>query len=357
VPTEEGLTVETPLPAPPAPAQRRSRRRLVIALVSVLTVVGLLATAGGVWLVRLQRSYDRNIQRFGDPSRTIPTASRPTAAAPGALNLLLLGSDSRVSAGEPSQWSLGAQRTDAIMLLHIPADRSGAFVASIPRDSWVRIPGHGYGKINAAFSYGGPALMVRTVETLTDVRIDHVVIVDFTGFSKLTDTLGGVTISVPRATRDKRAEFPAGTYRMDGATALNYVRQRYNLPGGDFDRERRQQNWIRAVLRGVASEGTLTDPVRLNHLITELTKSIAADDSFTISQMRDLAWSLRGLPPSQVAFFTAPIAGTGRSPDGRQSIVNLDPVADRALWTSMAHDQVLGWVADHTPALLASTVD
>jgi LCP family protein required for cell wall assembly len=332
------------------------RYRWLYVLLTLLLVVAL-ATVGGVLFIRHKlASYDANIERFQDPTAAIPAASRPAPAKNDALNLLLLGSDSRISAGDPSQWVAGAQRTDAIMLVHIPADRKGAYVVSIPRDSWVDVPGHGDNKINAGFSFGGPALMVQTVEQLTDVRIDHIVIADFEGFKDLTDTLGGVTITVPKSTKDERAEFPAGTYRMDGETALNYVRQRHNLPGGDFDREKRQQNWIRAVLKEMVSKGTLSDPVKVDQVLDQMTKSISTDDSFTLSEMRDLALSMRDLRSNDVAFMTAPVAGTGRSPDGKQSIVRLDQEAGVGLWKSVKDDAMVDWIEKNRPALLGGTV-
>lgn len=344
------------------PASSPWRRGTRIALVMLLVLVTLLAivAAGGVFAVhRLERSYDRNIERFGDPFRAIPPQERPPAVKTAALNVLLLGSDSRISAGDPSMWVEGAQRTDAIMILHIPADRSAAYVVSIPRDSYVPIPGHGRNKINAAFSFGGPALMVRTVEKLTKVRIDHMVIVDFEGFKKITDTLGGVEITVPRATSDERATFRAGTYRMDGATALNYVRQRHNLPGGDFDRERRQQNWIRSVTHEAMRGGTLTHPLKLNDVLTALTRSISTDDDFTIGEMRDLAISLRGVGPDGLALFTAPVRGTDMIGGGHgpaMSIVWLDQARDAVLWKAMARDRMAAWAAGNSGAELGTTV-
>jgi len=342
------------------PSRGRRLARLALVMVLVLLVFAGLVAAGGAYVVhRLERSYDRNIQRFGDPFKSIPQQDRPAPVNNAAMNVLLLGSDSRISAGDPSQWVVGAQRTDAIMIVHIPADRSAAYVVSIPRDSYVPIPGHGKNKINAAFSFGGPALMVRTVEKLTGVRIDHMVVVDFTGFSDITDALGGVTITVPRATSDERASFRAGTYRMDGPTALNYVRQRHHLPGGDFDRERRQQNWIRSVAGEAISTGTLTHPFTLTKVLTALTKSIATDDSFTIGEMRGLAVSLRGIHSDDLAMVTAPVAGTdmiGGTHGPAMSIVLLDHAKDAVLWKAIAQDRMAAWAAKNSDAMLGTTV-
>ncbi len=337
----------------------RGRRGVLIIFGTLFGLLGLLA--GGAFLTfnHLKAGYDRNIQRFGDPFKAIPQASRPTtdAAASGAVNILLLGSDSRVSAGDPSQWTIGGQRTDAIMVLHIPANRKGAYIVSIPRDSWVTIPGHGPAKINAGFSFGGPTLMVETIESVTGVRIDHVAIVDFDGFKQITDALGGVKITVPKTVTSKvQGTIKAGTYTMDGATALTYVRQRYNLPGGDFDREKRQQNWMRAMMVKLMSKGTLTNPFTLNDVLSAVTKSLSTDDAFSIDQMQGLALSLRSVRSADVKFMTVPIQGTGWSPDHKQSIVVLDKQADAGLWSAVRKDSVSQWIATHDANLLGQTV-
>jgi LCP family protein required for cell wall assembly len=342
-------------PGGPAPAPRR-KGRLAVRLLLICLIIGLVLAAGGIgtffWL---QRGYDQNIERIGNPFGTLPEETRPKPAPLGATNILMLGSDSRIST-DPGAWVRGAQRTDAIMIAHVPADRSAVTVTSIPRDSWVAIPGHGRNKINAGFSFGGPTLMVKTVEDYTGVRIDHVVIVDFEGFKDITDELGGVKINVAKSTSDERANFAAGPQVMDGETALKYVRQRHNLPGGDFDRVRRQQNWIRAVALKTLDKGTLTSPLKLNGVLDSLTSSIAADNGFSIGKMRSLAISLRSVRGGDLTFLTAPVAGTGRSPDGKQSIVNLDAAENKALWKAVAGDKLDAWLAEHPDAGLGRTV-
>ncbi|MDQ1292393.1 MAG: hypothetical protein QG608_271 [Actinomycetota bacterium] len=306
----------------------------------------------------LKEGYDRNIERFGDPFAAIDPTTRPSMApeAEDALNVLLLGSDSRVSAGDPAQWKAGAQRTDAIMIVHVDADRKHPAIISIPRDSWVPIPENGHGKINAAFSFGGPTLMVRTVEKLTGVRIDHVAIVDFTGFVTITDALGGVDITVPKDTHDSRIDLTAGTHHLDGDTALKYVRQRYNLPGGDFDRVKRQQNWLRAVMKKLLSKDLIGHPWDLDSSLTALTKALSTDEGFTIDEMQDLAVSLKNLHADDVSFFTVPTTGTGWSPDGKQSIVKLDTEQGGTLWQAVQKDTLTDWITQNRPELLGRTV-
>lgn len=346
-------------PTPPgSPGSHRGprKRRLVVRLLVVLLVLGLLGAVGVVAAAMLlQRSYSKDIERFGDPFTSLGS-DRPTVVAADAQNVLLLGSDSRISAGDAAAWVRGAQRTDAIMIAHIPADRSSVTVTSIPRDSWVDVPGYGKNKINAAFSFGGPSLMVKTVEQYTRVRIDHVAIIDFTGFKNVTDALGGVTLNVAADTHDERGSWKAGPQTMDGETALNYVRQRHNLPGGDFDRVRRQQNWVRAMAKKTLARGTLTNPLKLNGVLRAITKATAVDDGFTIGEMRATALSLRDVRNSDIAFFTAPVAGTGWSPDHKQAIVRLDRSANTALWSAVRQDTVDDWLAAHPDAALGRSV-
>ena len=290
-----------------------------------------------------QNQLNSNIERIGDPFAALPSRPAvvpPTTGTTSAVNILLLGSDSRISAGDPNQWTYGAQRTDAIMLVHIPADRSGAYLFSIPRDSWVDIPGHGKAKINAAYSWGGPALLIQTVEQLTNVRIDHMAITDFDAFKALTDELGGVEITAPADTYDRgKLVITAGTHLLNGTQALAYVRERYGLPRGDFDRVQRQQNWMRAIMLRAQSQHLLTNPVALASFLDIVTKAVAVDNTFTFDEMRSLALSLRGLSSSSVSFHTVPVTGTGTSADG-QSIVVLNRPAFDALMLAVRNDTV-----------------
>lgn len=338
-----------------------SRRRTVVfvVVVVVVAVAGLVAALALAADLTVRERYDSRIERFDDPAESIPEESRPPEAAgiaEGAQTYLLLGSDSRISAGDASQWRAGAQRTDTIMLVHLLADRSGLYVMSIPRDTWVDIPGHGEAKINAAFSFGGPTLLVQTVEQLTGVRVDHVGVVDFEGFKEMTDALGGVEITVPEETTDSVNVFPAGTYTMNGQQALGYVRQRYALDGSsNFDRLDRQQNWIRAVLRDALSRDTLTSPRSLDQFLLATTSAVALDEGMDAGQLRGLAFELRNLRSDDLHFLTVPTAGTGRSDDG-QSIVLLDEPATDDLWRALREGTLEQWVTSSETDLLGETV-
>ncbi len=343
--------------APAGPGQhRRLRPRWPFVLGALVAVA--LALTGGAWFTvrHAVASYDHNIERFADPFTKLPAAQRPASTVQtGALNVLLLGSDSRISAGDPTQWSVGAQRTDAIMLVHVQSDRKAAYVVSIPRDSWVPIPGHGTAKINAAFSWGGPPLMVRTVESVTGVHVDHVVIADFDGFKQLTDDLGGVDIKIPKATHDERASWTAGLHHMTGEQALNYVRQRHNLPGGDFDRVRRQQTWIKVVVRKLVASGTMSNPVALNRALTTLSKSVATDAGFDMDKISALVSSLANMDPGELRFLTMPTAGGGVSSDG-QMYVKVDKTGAGRLFGAVENDKVRQWIRTYRPEMLPEEV-
>lgn len=333
-------------------ASERSATLRALAVAGIL-LLGLLAAGvgGAVWFTS---RLDANIERLGDPFAALPerprTAPREAGVdSPAPVNILVLGSDSRISAGDPSQWEAGAQRTDAIMLVHLAGDRQSAHVVSVPRDSWVPVPGHGEAKINAAYSFGGPTLLIQTVEDLTGVRIDHFVVADFESFTTMTDALGGVTVHVPPELADEPGgPFPAGDHVMSGAQALEYTRQRYGLPGGDFDRVQRQQTWMRAILRQVGD--SLTDPLGMKGFLEVVTRSVAADDALTTDRMVELLVGARDLRADDVAFLTAPYAGTGTSADG-QSIVLLDRERFDPLLAAIAADDAEAYVREHAGEL------
>jgi LCP family protein required for cell wall assembly len=317
-----------------------------------LIIVLVLAGFGGL-AYGLQQQLASNLDRFD--IGTVGGERPKVVAPPEALNVLLIGSDSRTSHGDAGKWVKGDSNTDSMMIVHVAADRKSVDVVSIPRDSWVDIPGHGMAKINAAYFEGGPPLLIETVERLTGVRIDHMGIVDFTGFKDMTDALGGVEVTVPVATQDNRNFFPAGTYRMNGKQALGYVRQRHGLPGSDFDRMKRQQNWIRAVMKDAMSKGTLTDPLKLNKFLQAATKAVALDDRWSVNDLRDLAVSLRSLKTSDIRFITAPNLG-GDNWEGNQLVVRLDDVKAPALWAAIANDQVTEWLTVNELEVLGEEV-
>ena len=343
-----------------SPGERpKPRHRLRKALIGLGVCVVLLIA--GVFAVGL---YLQN--KLGDQIDRIPDAfegldNRPDKSG-DAINILLMGSDRRseeqTTGGDAKadSWIPGEQRSDTLMVLHISGDRESASVVSIPRDSYVTIPGHGENKINAAFSYGGPSLAVETVENLTALRIDHVALIDWEGFERLTDALGGVTVTVPETVRDTQNDrtWKKGEQELDGAEALLYVRQRYGLPGGDFDRINRQQAFLRSLLSKTLSNDTLTSPTKLYDVLDAVTANLSVDEDWPVGDMRDLAWSLRGLRTGDVDFTTVPLKGTGMI--GGASVVLLDKPAGKQMWSAMRDDDFETWMAEHPDVELPKKV-
>jgi LCP family protein required for cell wall assembly len=327
--------------------RRRGRGLLLWCLVGVLLLAG--GTAGYGWW-RADSAAD-SIERIPDALPDVPEKEQPP---PGdGVTFLLIGLDTRSdvpTTGDDAQapaWKVGASRSDTVMLFHLSGDRSDAAVVSLARDTWVEIPGHGEAKLNAAYSWGGPALAVRTVQDLTGVRVDHLAVVDWNGFRSLTDAVGGVDIAVPRDIpgRGDAPAYRAGTHHMDGEEALAYVRERKGLPRGDLDRTARQQNFLRALMGRVLSGETLSSPSRVSGLLDSVGDVVGVDDRLTNSGLYDLAWSMRGLRTSDVHFLNAPFGGFGTR-DG-QSVVLLDRKRAAPLWEAVRDDRVAEYLATH----------
>lgn len=310
------------------------------ALLILLVLLLVLVAGGAAAFFGLRHSINSQIKHvdvsISKPSTPQATQSGPqsSVSAPGTT-FLILGSDSRQSGGDPTNWQAGAQRSDVLMVAQIEADGNGINLMSIPRDSWVDIPGHGTAKINAAFSYGGADLTIATVENLLGIHIDHFMITDFTSFSELTDALGGVELDTPEGPRT-----------MTGTEALAFVRERYSLPRGDFDRMQRQQAWMRAILKKTFSQSVLTSPAKLSQLVSILTTYSALDQNLNFDSLLAIASGLTGLRSSGVMFFTIPYLGTATSQDG-QSIVELDTAALPELARAWQSGAVGEYVANH----------
>ena len=342
-------------------ASRRPGRGWRIALLSVLAIFLVLTLATGGLALWVRHSIASGMEFIADPFAGIPTRAPQQKVAAGeepAVNILVLGTDSRTSASDPSQWKEGAQRTDAIMIVQVSGDRKTVSVMSIPRDSWVEIPGHGQGKINAAYSYGGPSLTIHTVENLTGIHIDHFAVANFESFVALTDEIGGVRVNLKTPQTLAGKELGAGAQVLDGQQALAYTRERSSLPNGDFDRVKRQQTWMRSIVSRVLTNGTLSSPTALYSFLKTASRTVAVDESFTLNQMQSLALETRHLHSNDIRFMTVPTAGTGTSTDG-QSIVTLDADADTPLFKAFAEDRVSAYLTEHPDAveLLPATVN
>jgi len=330
----------------------RAVRRVLAGLLVCLGLLGVAAGGAALWM---QHHLSANIDRVDDVFTGLQDRpARPVGRAGEAVNILVLGTDRRSdvpTTGSDAQapgWLPGEQRSDTIMVVHIDADRRGASVISIPRDSWVPVPGHESAKINAAFSYAGPGLAVATVEQLTGLRIDHLAVIDWSGFEDLTDAVGGVTVVVPQTVTDtaRGITWPAGEYRLDGKQALDYVGQRYGLPGGDLSRVERQQSFLRQLMRDSLHQEMRKDPTLLYDFLDTVTQHLSIDAGWSMRDMARLALSMRNMRSADIRYATAPVAGLGWV--GDQSIVRLDQRGNARLWRAVREDRAEAWLDRHS---------
>ncbi|MBB6345942.1 LCP family protein [Nonomuraea muscovyensis] len=343
-----GLTQAPPRHVPAHRRPREPRRWAWWLVTAVAALVLLVATTMVIVYARLTGNV-----RHIDVTGADLGAARPAKMASTALNVLIVGSDRR-DGGNSRYGRLAGERTDTIMLAHLSSGRDNAMVVSFPRDSLVRLPAcqardglpgqqpH-LGMINESFNSGGIACTWKTVETLTGIRIDHFVKVDFSGFTSMVDAVGGVEVCLPEPVHDAKAllHLPAGRQTLNGEQALGYVRARYSFgDGSDIGRIQRQQMFIASMVKKVMSGETLTDPARLLGFLDAGTKAVTTDPALTPGVMKDLALSLRGLNAGRIRFITTPWHYSLTHP-GRVEWVQ--PQADR-LFELVARDRDPGEV-------------
>jgi LCP family protein required for cell wall assembly len=330
---------------------RRPRGRIRRYLLLCAAVLGLGLVGTGLALYLAARSDINSFRTIKNPFAAIPAAQRPPVP-PGALSqdvtFLVGGVDTRSAVpttGQQAQ-SDARGRTDTLMMVHLLSGGRGAYVVSIPRDSWVSIPGHGMGKVNWAYYFGGQTLAVRTVEQLTGVRINHVAVIDWDGFKNLTNDLGGVNIDIPVTSYDpdNDVRWAKGIHHFDGTQALLYVRDRYGLANGDFGREARQQNFLRAVFSQLHDAVSLTNPLHMAALARDLSQGVSVDDTLSDGGIEHLLLSMHSLSTGNIVFATVPYFGTGQV--GNQSVVNLDPAFDQGFWHAFQYDTLPAYMQE-----------
>ncbi|GAA1871095.1 hypothetical protein GCM10009836_59800 [Pseudonocardia ailaonensis] len=308
--------------APKVRRRGRWRRRILVTLALILiALIGF-----GVYL-------DQNLNRVA----ALPASS--TAESSGT-NWLIVGSDSRADLSAEDEERLGTgdaagQRTDTIMLLH--SGSSGSVLVSLPRDSYVPIPGKGTNKLNAAYAFGGAPLLIQTVENATGLHVDHYAEIGFGGFVGAVDAVGGVDLCVPQAIKDPKAalDIKAGCQQLDGATALGYVRTRATA-GSDFDRVQRQREFLSALIAKSTSVGTLVNPFRVIPLADAVTGLITVDDGDHIWNIAQLGLAMKGVSGGGIAT-TTPVGGTPTI--GGQSVVRWDKERAGVLFSALQKDQ------------------
>lgn len=304
---------------PPGSAdQRRKRHWLRWGALGASVVV--LAAAGVGWT--LYRKLDGNIKTDTGTAAELKRyeAERPAQMVHDAQNLLLIGSDSRAHSNREYGKDTGTQRSDTTILLHLAADRKSATAVSIPRDLMVDVPScrksdgsessPRFAQFNSAFEVAGAACTIRTVEDLTGIRVDHHVIVDFTGFKRMVNAVGGVEVCLKQPMNDREAhlKLPAGRQKLNGEQALGYVRARYSVGNGsDTQRMDRQQQFLASLVAKVQSNGVLLNPTRLYPVMDAATSSLTTDAGLdSLRELYELVRSLRHIPVNRVQFLTVP---------------------------------------------------
>jgi LCP family protein required for cell wall assembly len=244
-------------------------------------------------------------------------AGRP-GDTPGT-NWLIVGSDSRegLSKAQRAKLKTGSaagRRTDSMMLLHM--GDGGTSLVSLPRDSFVPIPGHDSNKINAAYAFGGPKLLARTVEGATGVHLDHYAEIGFSGFVGMVDAVGGVPMCIKESVKDRDAglNLKAGCQTLSGGQALSYVRARHAFAEGDLARAEHQRQVLGALVKKATSPGTIINPFRIWPLALNSTDSFAVDERDHLVNLVGFAWGMKGVTSGDAVTTTVPFGGFGSSP-------------------------------------------
>lgn len=326
--------------------EQRNARRSVIrrrALIGGGLVVALVATIALATVLHLNDNISRVDIAAG-------SGDRPSDVD-GDLNILVVGSDTRDGVGNDdygTDTAEGGARSDTNLLVHISEDRKSTSVISIPRDSMTKAPTDcddanstvSNGEVrrwNDNFNEGGPACLVKTLEGLTGIYVDHVAVIDFRGFQNMVDALDGVDVCLPEPVKDEDAkiDLPAGKQRLDGEEALGYVRMRKSLgDGSDLGRIERQQAFMASMAQEATRTSLLVRPDKLYSFLDAATKSMTADDDLGLQRMLSIARSVKGLEMDELVFVTVP---TEPYPNDSNRVQWREDAADE-LWAAVRDD-------------------
>jgi len=277
----------------------------------VLVTIALLVLAWLAFMIWVPLNAWGKVQKVD----ATPNGSRPSASK--GYDYVLVGSDSRqgLTAAQKKELNTGSaegKRTDSIMLVHVPASGGKSAVISLPRDSYVPIPGHSKNKINAAYSLGGPRLLVETIEQVTGIRVDGYVEIGFGGFASVVDSLGGVDMCLPKAMKDSYANInlKAGCQTLNGPNALGYVRARYSDPLGDLGRVKRQREFLGAVLHKAMQPSTVLVPWRYSAFANAAGAGLLVDQETSMRDVVRVLQALRGVSNGDGVSLTVPLSST-----------------------------------------------
>ena len=278
-----------------------------------------------------------------------------------AMNYLLVGSDTRegLSKAELKALRVGSvataagKRSDTMLLVHISKARDKAVMISIPRDTFALIPEHTsktgklipavYSKINSSFNWGGAPLLIQTIEEMTELKIDHYIEINFAGFARIVDSIGGVEICTKKNINDPKSHLvlEAGVHTLNGIESLKYVRTREFDGMGDIGRMQRQQAFMSAVLRKATSAGVLLNPVTMASFINSALSAVTTDSELKNSELIALAKQMKSLSTSSVRTLTVPLSDLNYYSNGVTAAVLWDPVLAPQLWTRLREDQAV----------------
>jgi LCP family protein required for cell wall assembly len=325
---------------PPGPPDRRPRpprrRRLRFGRILLVLLVLILVAGTALYVV-----LDRQLQRtdaLGEYD------GRPEGGR--GQNWLIVGSDSREGLSEAERRRLGTgeasgRRTDTIMIMHIAGGGGSPTLVSLPRDSYVPIPGRGRNKLNAAFAFGGPKLLARTVEQATGLRMDHYLELGFGGFAGLVDAVGGVTMCIEKPVSDPWSGLDirkAGCQELGSKQALAYVRSRHGFAGGDLARVEHQREFIGALIKKATAPSVFLNPFKAVPLANAGTEALTVDSDDHLHHLARLAFAMRALNGDKGITTTVPVRGTG-SAGSAGSVVFWDRDKASALFTALENDQ------------------
>ncbi|PRY55878.1 LytR family transcriptional attenuator [Knoellia remsis] len=274
-----------------------------------------------------------------------PSGERP--AETDGNTYLLVGSDSREGLSREERNELGTgqaegRRTDSIMLVHVPSGGGKSVIVSIPRDSYMPIPGNNSNKVNAAYAIGGPELLVETLEQVTDLRIDGYLEIGFGGFASVVDSLGGVDICVPFDMDDAKAHInlKKGCQTLDGKNALGFVRARYSDPRGDIGRAERQRQFLAAIMKGAATPSTVLNPFRYWSFTHTAAGAVGVGEETSMRDASRILLAMRGAGNGSTLSLTVPIQSTNY-PTAAGSAVKWDTDRARELFRMLREDEPL----------------
>ena len=326
----------------PRPRRKRGRKRRAVRLalggaIAIVLAVAAIAVTGYAAVTDLAD----NIHRIPSADAALDAANQPVmpAGTRRSMTILLTGSENAPAhiggTGVDHSSTAPEGQSGLIALVHIDADRRAGAIVSIPPNALVRVPGHGVTQLWNALPLGGPSLLIRTVEHLTNVRIDHYTVVDFNGLASSLGPLGGVNVDVPEQTSSNGVPFHPGINHLTTATAIDYVRQASLSEEG---RVLRQQALLRAILDKIAHEHLLGHPTAGFSILNAFTKALSVDSNFTNSALESLAMHLHLLGGGSGTFVSAPVART--TSFGGQSAVILNFRISHKMWRAIRHDAV-----------------